>query len=392
MNDKKLNNSDYLTFKKIKIFEAFAGLGSQYKALKNIANEKQWEIESVGIIEWFIPAIIAYQSIHYVQKRIKPETFNLNVNISNDSKKPCSNEWIRKNTKNSLLGYWLNQSRNIAHNHFDVSTTRAKDLPNDIDIFTYSFPCQDISNQGKQQGFFKNSKTRSGLLWEIDRILHEFRKEELPKYLLLENVKAIVNKKHITTFNEWIERLNDLGYVSKVYILNSINFGSPQNRERVFLLSVLKTHKENVDFEFEELEDYRDKKANIENIISDKKSFNKKFNKYKLDYKKITSTNIKKYELLNYSNFQSENYVFDIKYSGPTLTASGALSRIKLFFGKNKIREITPEECFKYMGFSLDDYSKVSNNKYITPTKQIFLCGNSISVQVLEAIFRSLKF
>ncbi len=230
-------------------------------------------------------------------------------------------------------------------------------------------------------------------MWEIDRILHEFRKEELPKYLLLENVKAIVNKKHITTFNEWIERLNDLGYVSKVYILNSINFGSPQNRERVFLLSVLKTHKENVDFEFEKLEDiYRDKKANIESIISDKKSFNKKFNKYKLDQKKITSTNIKKYELLNYSNFQSENYVFDIKYSGPTLTASGALSRIKLFFGKNKIREITPEECFKYMGFSLDDYSKVSNNKYITPTKQIFLCGNSISVQVLEGIFRSLKF
>lgn len=231
------------------------------------------------------------------------------------------------------------------------------------------------------------------MLWEIDRLLHEFKKEELPKYLLLENVKAIVNKKHITTFNEWIERLDNLGYESKKYVLNSINFGSPQNRERVFLLSVLKTHKEKVCFEFEELENISlSKKANIKSIINNDFPFNKKFNQYKLVEKNITTTNIKKYELLNYTNFQSENYVFDIRYSGPTLTASGALSRIKLFFEKNKIREISPDECFKYMGFNLKDYYKIFNNEFITPTKQIFLCGNSISVQVLEVIFRSLKF
>lgn len=352
-----------------------------------------WEAKSVGIIEWFIPAIISYQLIHYGPGNIKPETFDLDVSISLDSKKPCTKQWINKNTKKSILGYWLNQSRKIANNYFDVSTTKGNELPKNIDIFTYSFPCQDISNQGKQKGFFKNSKTRSGLLWEIDRILHEFKKNELPKYLLLENVKAIINKNHITTFNEWIERLEALGYESKIYCLNSINFNSPQNRERIFLLSVLKSHKKNVGFEFSDLDNvYLKDKVPLKDILSSDRRFNNKFNSYKLIEKNINSNNIKKYELKNYTKFQSENYVFDINYSGPTLTASGALSRIKLYFSKNKIREMNPEECFKYMGFEIDDYLKVANNQFLTPNKQIYLCGNSIVVQVLEAIFRSLKF
>lgn len=379
--------------KRIKIFEAFAGLGSQYKALRNISEEMNWSVESVGIIEWFIPAIIAYQLIHFKQNKINEETFNLDVVISSDSKKPCSEKWIKNNTTNSLLGYWLNQSKNIAKNHFDVSSTKAKNLPKDIDIFTYSFPCQDISNQGKQKGFFKDSKTRSGLLWEIDRILHEFKKSELPKYLLLENVKAIINKKHIDTFNEWIERLDELGYESKIYCLNAINFGSSQNRERVFLLSVLKSHKQKSGFKFIDLESTELKnKKTIKSILTDEKIFNKKFNNYKLKEKNVTYNNIKKYELLNYTNFSSENYIYDINFSGPTLTASGALSRIKLMFDKKHIREMTPEECFRYMGFDKNDYLKIKNNEFISPTKQIYLCGNSISVQVLEAIFRTLRF
>ena len=137
---------------------------------------------------------------------------------------------------------------------------------------------------------------------------------------------------------------------------------------------------------------YLKDKVPLKDILSSDRRFNNKFNSYKLIEKNINSNNIKKYELKNYTKFQSENYVFDINYSGPTLTASGALSRIKLYFSKNEIREMNPEECFKYMGFEIDDYLKVANNQFLTPNKQIYLCGNSIVVQVLEAIFRSLKF
>ena len=86
------------------------------------------------------------------------------MNLSNDSKKPISKETLTKISNKSLIGYYLNQSKNIANNLFDIKNVNYKDLPEDIDIFTYSFPCQDISNQGKQKGFDKDSKTRSGLL------------------------------------------------------------------------------------------------------------------------------------------------------------------------------------------------------------------------------------
>ncbi len=156
-------------------------------------------------------------------------------------------------TNNTEIGFYLNQSKDVAHNLFDISKVKGKDLPKDIDIFTYSFPCQDISNQGKQKGFEKGSKTRSGLLWEVERILverfHENPKQ-LPKYLLLENVKAIINDKHINTFKGWIDRLNELGYESQYYSLNAANFGSAQNRERVFAISVRRDRQKQVGFEF----------------------------------------------------------------------------------------------------------------------------------------------
>ena len=315
------------------------------------------------------------------------------VNLSNDSKKPISKETFNKISNKSLIGYWLNQSKNIANNLFDIKNVNYKDLPQDIDIFTYSFPCQDISNQGKQKGFDKGVETRSGLLWEVERLLNELKnnKRNLPKYLLMENVKSIINKNHLNNFILWQEQLNKIGYISKVYILNSAHFGSCQNRERVFLLSVLKSHKNKTNFEFKEF-NYEHSKKPLERILEKNSKFNNKFNQYKLLKTKINSNNIKKFKLENYTSFQSENYVYDIKYSGPTLTASGALSRIKLFYANNKIREMLPIECFRYMGFNDKAFELVKKTNLINDSKIIFLCGNSICVSVLEALFSTLEF
>ncbi len=217
--------------------------------------------------------------------------------------------------------------------------------------------------------------------------------KKLPKYLLLENVKALINKNHLEQFNKWINKLNKLGYESKYYLLNSVNFGSLQNRERVFCLSVLKEHKNKVNFKFPNLEKINNKtNRKLKDILNDSFEYEKKYIKYKNSNFKLTKNNIMKASLINYTSYNSESYIYDINYYGPTLTASGAMSRLKLFFDENKIREMKPIECFQYMGFNKNDFNKISIHNLISDNKLIYLCGNSISVEVLEEIFRSLRF
>lgn len=103
-------------------------------------------------------------------------------------------------------------------------------------IMTYSFPCQDLSKAGKQRGMARDSGTRSGLLWEVERILDEC--EELPQLLLMENVPDVVGTANIKHFAEWVRKLEGLGYYNKWEILNAKDYGIPQNRERCFMVSL----------------------------------------------------------------------------------------------------------------------------------------------------------
>ena len=110
------------------------------------------------------------------------------------------------------------------------------DVP-DFDLFTYSFPCTDISQAGKQAGLSKDSGTRSSLLWECKKAIEIKR----PCYLLMENVAALVSKKFIKDFHEWLNVLDRLGYESFSQVLNAKHYGVPQNRERIFVVSILRT-------------------------------------------------------------------------------------------------------------------------------------------------------
>ena len=111
------------------------------------------------------------------------------------------------------------------------------------DLWTYSFPCQDISVAGKGAGLDKGSTTRSGLLWEVERLLLTARDNgTLPKYLLLENVKNLIGKRHKANYDSWICFLRTLGYTTYTKVLNAKHFGVPQNRERVFGVSILGEH------------------------------------------------------------------------------------------------------------------------------------------------------
>lgn len=115
--------------------------------------------------------------------------------------------------------------------------TKIEKLPY-ADLWTYSFPCTDLSVAGKCLGL---NNTRSGLLYEVERLLNISKESnELPKYLLLENVKNLVGKKFKSDFDKWLEYIDSLGYNNYWQVLNAKDYGIPQNRERVFVVSIRK--------------------------------------------------------------------------------------------------------------------------------------------------------
>lgn len=142
------------------------------------------------------------------------------------------------------------QSYNDIHNTNYIPTDITKINVNDLNIvdtnnydylLTYSFPCTDLSNAGKQAGMQKGSGTRSGLLWEVERLLKDCK--ELPQYLLMENVPQVIGKKNINDFKNWCQFLTELGYTNSYKLLNAKDYGIPQNRERCFMVSILNDKK-----------------------------------------------------------------------------------------------------------------------------------------------------
>lgn len=127
-----------------------------------------------------------------------------------------------------------NQLHGDTHNWGDITKIDETQLPY-YDLITYSSPCQDFSVAGLGKGGDIDSGTRSSLLWECERIIRAVK----PKYLLMENVKNLVGEKHKHNFIKWLKVLESLGYQNFWKVLNAKDYGVPQNRERVFVVSIL---------------------------------------------------------------------------------------------------------------------------------------------------------
>lgn len=319
----------------LKVFEAFSGYGSQSLALYNVGIE----FEVVGISEIDKNAIKAYYSLH-------------NTDIEN---------------------------------YGDISKIEIKKLP-DIDLFTYSFPCLDLSSSGKMEGL-KRGETRSGLLYECEKII-EGKK---PKYLLLENVKNLINKRFMKDFQNWLQYLERIGYVNTWFVLNSKDFGVPQNRERVFCVSVLKEYSNELIGLYEKIEKQKQDIVDITNFleetVSDKydvKGFEtflktvdeKKFNKIGAIRGRKKKGDIKNIQRLEVRNDTISN----------TLTS---VQKDNVYITRDRIRYLTENECFKLMGLNVEEINKIQLVG-IAKSQQYKLAGNSIVVPVLEAIFSGL--
>ena len=277
----------------------------------------------------------------------------------------------------------------------------------DIDIITHGSPCQDFSVAGKQAGGDIGSGTRSSLMYETIRIVGKIR----PKYVLWENVKNLLSKKHKHNFDAYIETMNVLGYNSYYQVLNAKDYGIPQNRERVYTISIRKDI-DNESFKFpnkEELklrlkdilEDEVDEKyyldnAKIEKIINSNFMQERKRIQYKEYSDTILARDWKDPKCVRIGGiFDTEKSkhqagsIYDKEGLSPTLDIMQGGWRQPSIVNNYRIRKLTPKECWRLMGFSDEDFEKAANIP--TSNTQLYkMAGNSIVVNVLEKIFENL--
>ena len=405
-----------------RVIETFSGIGSQAKALTKIGRP----FEIVNTADWDINAILAYCLIHKGKIDVdkysevsdeKVTEFLKGFSLSSDGKKPMNDESFKRipmNVKRRLY-VAIKETNNLV----SITDIKGENIPENIDLFTYSFPCQDLSLcgcwHGNKSGIARDAHNRSGMLWEVERILLEMSEKgkELPRFLLMENVTNILSKPHKEDFEDWKSTLESLGYYNQIYRLNAKNFGIPQNRERAYMISVLckndkdiinavKNYFEEHNLEKDEAQRLKQRDLMLKDILC-------------LDYKGVPQYK-EEADASKPNNTPSRMKIFkdnDMLYDGKkineivvnTVTTkqdrnpnSGLITYKNYVRGKTKWRYLTPRECFKLMGFDEADFDKViSDNPMVTKSRRLYsteklikMAGNSIVVDVLEAIFRQI--
>lgn len=302
---------------------------------------------------------------------------------------------------NALFPQWTDR------NYGDISKIDWNMVP-DFDLFTYSSPCQDFSNAGKMRGGEKGSGTRSSLLWECEKAI----RAKMPKYLLMENVANLVSKKFIGTFQNWLNVLSELGYTNYWQVLNAKDYGVPQNRKRVFVVSILNSQQP---YYFPQkirtnlvLKDLLEKKVRKRYYLSKKiiNGFEQHAARYggrghSFAWNPTDGNTIARTILASCGLRPSDNYirivghtnkgqsglVYGINGTSPTITTNKG-DGIRIQTLQQRIRKLTERECFRLMGVADADSDKI--RQVVSKTQCYKLAGNSIVVDVLVAIFNQL--
>lgn len=381
--------------KNIKLLSLFSGIGAFEKALHNIA--------------------VNYELVNYCEiDKFASKSYSLIHNVD--------------------------ESKNL----IDVTKVDTSKLPDDIDLITYGFPCQDISIAGKQNGFEDNdgNRTRSGLFFEALRIIEDTK----PKIAIAENVKALTSKRFTKEFNTVLKSLDEAGYNCYWKVLNAKNYGIPQNRDRVFIVSIRKDI-DNFDFHFPQpkelklrLNDLLETNVDEKYYLSEKleiyalgnavnkelKDMYKRENAYlnkDISYtintnsiRRVGDTNyicegideeiqvkdflkIKEATKKGYSEAYAGDYV-NIQFpnsktrrgrvgNGIANTLLTSKENCVVVDNPLRLRRLTEKECFRLMGFDDSDCDILKDNG-ISMTQIYKQAGNSIVVNVLEALFKEL--
>lgn len=373
--------------KKIRLIELFAGIGAQAQALTNLGVP----YEKYKICEIDKSAVDSYNAVHGT------------IFIPTDITK-------------------------IQAADLNVENTEEYDY-----ILTYSFPCTDLSKAGKQRGMSKSGGTRSGLLWQVERLLQEMK--ELPQVLLMENVPDVLSENNKKDFFLWCSFLESLGYTNRYALLNAKDFDIPQSRERCYMLSWFgdkyyyifpqgkkKTRRLKDMLESYVPEKYYLKPKEIESLnlgcVADSRRF------YRQAFETVKGGNCECGDTIDAFNMRvnksgisptittrpegfktaiivvDEPIVYD-GYNGTVKRNGGYVGTLTTNCGADlkrngqgiiesatRIRKLTPKECWRLMGFDDESYSRAAKvTSHSKPYKQ---AGNSIVVDVLMEIFREL--
>lgn len=402
----------------MKVLELFSGIGAQAKALERL----NISYKIVATADWDINAIIAYDLIHNGEQDLsnyknvpKREIVKMlsEYTLSPDGKSPYKKGGLNRNSIDVLKSLLCAIKR--TNNLVSITDMTSKDIPIDLDLLTYSFPCQDLSIagvwHGNMSGIDREALNRSGMLWEVERILQECvsDKRSLPKFLLMENVSNILAPRHKANFQEWIDYLVKVGYYCKIYRLNASKFGIPQNRTRVYMLSIFtggdSDNEEKLRNYFEKNDLHNEEYSNsltlrnisVEEII--KNDYNNPQYKLEADRSQLKDTPSRRKIIDDNAKILiNGNYASVLK----TITTkqdrnpnSGVIEYKNIKAGRANWRYLTARECFIAMGFDESDYDILiqnnidvtKNRKLFTESKLIKMAGNSIVVNVLEAIF-----
>lgn len=237
--------------------------------------------------------------------------------------------------------------------------------------------CQDISVAGVQKGIKKG--TRSGLLFEVERIVEHNK----PKYLLMENVRNLISKTHIKDLEAYIDRLNNIGYGSKWLVLNGADFGCPQNRERVFMISVLGETSEEVSKKMINVNNHKKERVPMKYFIESEVGTSLFLNvPYEINIPKSNSV-CKLVAKRTDIKYDQTRRIYSIDACSPCLTTSGSP---QIMLEDKKIRTLTAREGYRFMGVKDNDIDKLLSTKLST-NQHISLAGNSICIPIMQAIF-----
>lgn len=359
---------------KIKAFSAFSGIGAFEKAAKNVG--------------------LDYEVVHYAEcdtycAKCKSNTQHYRSGEHTTICSKCGK------AKKQYASYSFSKLHNIdeGKNLYDITTVDYRNIK-PFDVFTYAYPCTDISSAGKMLGI--NKGTRSGLLYHALEIIKQFR----PKYAIAENVKnLVVNNRFKNDFAAKLQYLQTLGYNNYWAILNADDFGIPQSRSRVFVVSIRK--------------DVDDGKFNFEFLPTQLKPLQSFLDNYVDEGLYIDQTKVDKfiplsphYDLIQklQSTYSNSNFVVGCSFR--TRMYNGQPQRLEIrkdflsntittvskdsmiyFINQQKIRYLSPMESWRLMGFDDQDYLKI---KDIPKGSQYKQAGNSIVVSKIESIFKNL--
>lgn len=275
-------------------------------------------------------------------------------------------------------------------NFGDITKINAKELP-DFDCLVGGFPCQAFSIAGKRRGF---DDTRGTLFFDLARIL----REKQPRYFVFENVKGLLSHDQGNTFRTIITTIDELGYDCQWSVLNSKDFGVPQNRERVYIVGHLRNSARPEVFPLEsnygetsnevtakgQLVDLTRREPNNYRERKDGRAGTLDANYYK------GLANQKRQGVVQLNNpTHSNDRVYASDGISPTLNTMQGGNRQPFIAEDVRIRRLTPRECEALQGFPRD-WTKYGTDGEISDTQRYKMCGNAVTVNVVQAVFEKI--